>query len=514
MFYTVADLLVTQAHRWPHEAAIVDGSTVVSYCELLDLARRCANLVSRSCADTQERVAILLPRSIDALAVYFGAHLARAVPVFINEQLRPRQVGHIVNHATVSLIFTSQRYRPLLRDVRIQSDRVIDVATLREAPLHRLAWTISRDLAALVYTSGSTDSSKAVMVSHDNLIAGATIVADYLGLSEKDRTMAALPWSFDYGLNQVLATFAAGGTVVVQRSAFAPDICRTLAAAKITGMAGVPSQWAALTGAGSPFRRNRYPNLRYVTSSGGPVAATTIQQIRKAQPHLDFYLMYGLTEAFRSTYLEPSMIDTRPYSIGKAVPNTEILVIGEDGQSCGPGFVGELVHRGPTVALGYWQDPAATARIFRPHPLILFPTAAPETVVFSGDYVRSDADGYLYYIGRGDEMFKSRGVRVTPTEIETEILASGMVSEAVAVALDRSGPDPALLVGVVPSVGSFALTDLHAYCQAELPPHMRPHRIIELTGVPHTPNGKTDRARARAELLAGISAAELEELRP
>ncbi len=514
MFDTVGDLLGAQACRWPHAAAVIDGSTVVSYCQLLDLARRCANLVSRSCANTRERVAILLPRSIDALAAYFGAHLAGAVPVFVNEQLRPRQVGHIIGHATVSLILTDHRHRPLLRDARVQPDRVIDVTTLREAPLHRPARTISRDLATLIYTSGSTGSPQGVMVSHDNLIAGAMIVAHYLGLSQQDRTMAALPWSFDYGLNQVLATFAAGGTVVVQRSAFAPDICRTLAAAQITGMAGVPPQWATLVSAGSPFLRNRYPHLRYVTNSGGPVAARTIQLIRKAQPHLDFYLMYGLTEAFRSTYLEPSMIDTRPGSIGKAVPNTEILVMSEDGQLCGPGVVGELVHCGPTVALGYWQDPAATARVFRPHPLILFPTATPETVVFSGDYVKSDTEGYLYYIGRRDEIFKSRGVRVTPTEIETEVLASGMVSEAVVVALDRSGPDPAFLMGVVASGGSFTLSDLHAYCHAELPPHMRPHRIIELPGVPLTPNGKTDRARARAELMASTPAAELEELLP
>jgi len=311
----------------------------------------------------------------------------------------------------------------------------------------------------------------------------------------------------------VLATFAAGGAVVIQRSTYPPDICRTLSAAAVTGMAGVPSLWATLTRAGSPFPRDRFPSLRYVTNSGGPLAAATIERIRHAQTHVDIYLMYGLTEAFRSTYLDPAQVDVRPGSIGKAVPNTEILVIGEDGRPCPPGVIGELVHRGPTVAVGYWQDPAATAAVFRPLPMASRP-GPPETVVFSGDYVKTDAEGYLYFVGRRDEMFKSRGVRVTPTEIEAQLLASSLLSEAVVVAVDRDGPDPELLAAVVPQSPGFRMNDLRAYCETELPGYMRPHRIVPMPDLPRTPNGKADFASVRAELTrarAAVAAAREEQ---
>jgi amino acid adenylation domain-containing protein len=509
MLSTVPDLLLAQERHAPNKAAVIDGPTAVSYAQLLEAARRWAALIMRRAGKRQSRVVILMPRSARALAVYFGAHLAGAVPVIVSEQLRPRQASRIVDHADASLVLTDGRNRALLRDSLTRSESVIDVtdaAAPAEAPLRAPARTTGEDLAGLIYTSGSTGTPRGVMVTHDNLVAGAAIVADYLGLTSQDRTIAVLPWSFDYGLNQVLSTFAAGGAVVIQRSAYPPDICRTLSAAAVTGMAGVPSLWAALTRAGSPFPRDRFPRLRYITNSGGPLAAATIERIRRAQPQVDIYLMYGLTEAFRSTYLEPAQVDLRPGSIGKAVPNTEILVIGEDGRPCPPGVVGELVHRGPTVATGYWRDAAATAAVFRPLPAACGPES-PEAVVFSGDYVKADAEGYLYFVGRRDELFKSRGVRVTPTEIEAELLASGLLSEAVVVAADRDGPDPELLAAVVPQSPGFQLDDLRAYCETELPGHMRPHRIVPLPDLPRTPNGKADRAAVRAELTGPPAAA-------
>jgi acyl-CoA synthetase (AMP-forming)/AMP-acid ligase II len=496
--YTVADLLTANATRTPEHTAVIDGQTRVSYGELYDRARRCASLFTRR-TNPGDRVAVLLPRGTDALAVYFGAHLAAAVPVFVHDQLRARQVARIVRHAGARMVCTATSYRGVLRDLELPEDAVVDVATVRESPLAMPAPRIGRDIAALIYTSGSTGTAKGVVVTHDNLVAGATIVRDYLRLNEHDRTLAILPWSFDYGLNQVLATFAAGGTVVVQRSSFCPDICRTLAAAQVTGLAGVPSLWAALTGLGSPFGHMPLPTLRYITNSGGPLAPATIERIRTAQPHLDVYLMYGLTEAFRSTYLDPALIDIRPTSIGKAIPNTEIIVIGDDGRSCPPGVVGELVHRGPTVALGYWQDPRTTAAVFRSHPQASAGVAA-ETVVYSGDYVRADIEGYLYYVGRRDELFKSRGVRVTTTEIETEIRASGMVTEAVVAAVTANGPDPWLAAAVVLNTGGATLDDLRAYCREELAPHLQPHEIVAMQSMPTTPTGKIARTTVRAQL--------------
>jgi amino acid adenylation domain-containing protein len=504
VFYTVADLLAAQARHSPGRPAVIDGATTVSYEELHDAARRWAGLIARR-VEAQSRIALLLPRTARALAAYFGACLAGTVPVFVNEQLRARQASRIVDHAGASLVITDRRHRCLLRDSAIRPDQVVEAGVPGGSPIAVPTPVIGKDLAGLIYTSGSTGSPRGVMVTHDNLVAGAAIVADYLGLTSQDRTIAVLPWSFDYGLNQVLATFIVGGAVVVQRSAFPPDICRTLSSAAVTGMAAVPSLWAALTRDGSPLSRRRLPSLRYVTNSGGPLAAATVERLRSVQPHVDVYLMYGLTEAFRSTCLEPAMAGLRPGSIGKAVPNTEILVVGDDGRPCAPGVAGELVHRGPTVAAGYWRDPEATAAVFRPHPFPLR-DGMPETVVFSGDWVKADAEGYLQFVGRRDEQFKSRGIRVTPTEIEAELLASGLLSEAVVVAVSREGPDPELVAAVVPQGAGFALSELRAYCQAELPGHMLPHRFVPMPQVPRTPNGKADRARLLAE-LAGTGAA-------
>lgn len=497
MLCTVPDLLIRQAGSAPDQPAIVDGTTMVTYADLADLARRAATLVSRHTTSPGERVAILLARSPEAIAAFFGAHLAGAVPVFVNEQLRPRQVAGIIGHAGARLVLTRARHRDLLRDTT--GTPIVDVDSIREAPTSAGVPLIGRDLSTLLFTSGSTGTPKGVMVTHDNLLAGALIVADYLLLTPRDRTIAVLPWSFDYGLNQVLATFAAGGTVVIQRSTFPPDICRTLATANVTGMAAVPPLWVSMTGYGSPFLQLPLPALRYITNSGGQLLPTTVSKLRHAHPHVRVYLMYGLTEAFRSTYLDPAQVDNRPRSIGKAIPNTQILVLDDNARPCPPGQVGQLVHRGPTVAAGYWNEPAATATVFRPHPLAPH-TGTRETVVYSGDYVTTDPDGYLYYVGRRDEMFKSRGIRTSPTEIEAELCASGLLTEASVIAVDTDNGEPELVAAVVPADPNLDLAELSAYCRAELPAHMQPHRIVPAAALPRTHHGKINRAAVRDHL--------------
>jgi acyl-CoA synthetase (AMP-forming)/AMP-acid ligase II len=340
------------------------------------------------------------------------------------------------------------------------------------------------------------------MVSHDNLVAGATIVSEYLELTAADRVLAALPWSFDYGLNQVLAAFASGSTVVVQRSTLPGDICRTLATTAVTGFAGVPLMWTSLTSGPAPLLHQRLPALRYITNTGGTVPAATIRRLRTAQPAVAIYLMYGLTEAFRSTYLHPAEVDARPTSIGRAIGNTEILVVADDGTPSPPGKEGELVHRGPTVALGYWRDAEATREVFRPHPWPIDP-ASPETVVYSGDHVTRDQDGYLYYIGRRDKVFKSRGVRVNPHQIEVELMGSGMLTAAIVL---PPNPDGQLVAVVVPGDASMTTDELQRYCRAELATYMQPDRFIVMDTLPTTPTGKPDRIRIRSAV--GLEPAE------
>jgi acyl-CoA synthetase (AMP-forming)/AMP-acid ligase II len=285
-----------------------------------------------------------------------------------------------------------------------------------------------------------------------------------------------------------------GGTLVIQRSLFPRDICQTLAREQITGLAGVPTLWLHLTGRHSPFVKAAFPSLRYITNSGGRVPETTVRLIRAAHPHTRIYLMYGLTEAFRSTYLPPDQVDVRPSSMGKAIPRNEILVINEHGSPCQPGEVGELVHRGSTVAMGYWRDPETTARVYRRNPLQRGPEDEKEIVVFSGDLVKTDAEGYLYYVGRRDRQIKSRGIRVSPEEVERCIYSSALVSNVVSFGLPRDDGENDIVAAVVPHDPSrFCQETLEEFCRNEMPEYMSPRVIWALDTFPLTSSGKPDR---------------------
>ena len=318
-----------------------------------------------------------MPPSIELAISIFGISEAGGVFVPMHHSVFLRQVAHIANDCEMSALVTSARKFDDLRTESTASIRCAvltgthapersDVAVLRfdelmERSLGALAdVAISKDLAAILYTSGSTGKPKGVMLSHANVLAGASIVSTYLDITEADRTLAALPFSFDAGLNQLMTACQHGVTTVLIGLATAAEIIKALVDEHITGLAGVPTLWSAL--AASPALGNTpLPHLRYTTNTGGALPVPVLERLRAALPDMQVVLMYGLTEAFRSTYLPSAQIASRPTSMGKAIPDTEILVIDEDGQPCGPGQVGELVHRGPTVSLGYWGQPELTS---------------------------------------------------------------------------------------------------------------------------------------------------------
>jgi len=330
---------------------------------------------------------------------------------------------------------------------------------------------------------------KGIAISHQNLIAGARIVSQYLDIQQSDRILSVLPFSFDYGLNQLLTTVQQRAVLVLQRSTLAAHICRSLAHYEITGLAGVPTMWAQLMLPSSPLPTTPVPALRYITNSGGAFPVELVRQYRALLQHTRVFLMYGLTEAFRSTYLCPDELERRPHSMGKAIPECEVLVVTDDGRECAPNEVGELVHAGPTVSLGYWRDAEATAAKFRPHPF-----RPGETSVYSGDYVTRDDDGFLYFIGRRDEMMKSSGYRISPTEVEALLYQSGLVAEVVV----KARPDPlagAVIVAycVPKQPASFSAGDLLEFCRREMPGHMIPRDVQVLSELPRTASGKIDR---------------------
>ena len=268
---------------------------------------------------------------------------------------------------------------------------------------------------------------------------------------------------------------------------------------RITGLAAVPPIWIQLADCNWPDGVRT--TLRYITNSGGTMPRTTLAKLRNTLPNTQVFLMYGLTEAFRSTYLPPEEVDRRPDSIGKAIPGAEVLVLRPDGTPCAVGEPGELVHRGALVSLGYWNDPDRTAERFRPVPPVAPGRPLPELAVWSGDIVRRDAEGFLYFIGRRDEMIKTSGYRVSPTEVEEEAYGTGLVADAVAVGVPHTRLGQGIvLVASAPEGAATEATPLLAALRRRLPRYMVPIAVEWRDALPRNANGKFDRARLRQEI--------------
>ncbi len=509
-------LLRESARRTPDATAIVHKNHTRSYQQLNDLVHRQAHALAGLHLKPQQRAAVYLPKQIETVTSFLAITEAGGVFVPINPVLKAAQVGHILNDCTVQVLFTSLSRLQSLQAVLADCPDLHTVVLVEDGATDRLptgfsqtllGWpafldaakpnnalppAIDTDMAAILYTSGSTGKPKGVVLSHRNLVAGAESVSDYLTLTAADRLLAVLPFSFDYGLNQLTTCLLKGATCVLLDYLLPKDVINALVAHQITGLAAVPPLWAQLANLAWPPSINSH--LRYMTNSGGKMPKSVLAAIRQKAPNSQFFLMYGLTEAFRSTYLPPEEIDRRPDSIGKAIPNAEVLVVREDGSRCAPHEPGELVHRGSLVAMGYWNDPVKTAERFKPAPGQLPGLPLTEMAVWSGDTVTQDEAGYLYFIGRQDGMIKTSGYRVSPTEIEEVVYASGLVKEAAAIGIEHEslGQAVVVVVSVVDGVvfNGQAVLDL---CRVQLPNFMVPSRIEALPALPKNPNGKIDR---------------------
>lgn len=465
-----------------------------------------------------ERVAVYLPKQPETVFGIFGAAAAGAVFVPVNPLLKPHQVAYILGHCNVRVLLTSPQRLALLREVLCHcpdlhtvvvtgdddpqgelpgAERVLNYrdfcAAATPRPAHR---RIDADVAAILYTSGSTGQPKGVVLSHRNLVAGATSVASYLENSERDRILAVLPLSFDAGLSQLTTAFSVGAGAVLMDYLLPRDVIRAVVRYRITGLAAVPPLWNQLAPLEWPAAAAA--SLRYITNTGGAMPVATTRALRAALPHTAIFLMYGLTEAFRSTYLPPDQVDIRPESMGKAIPNAQIMVVDAQGRECAPGEPGELVHRGALVALGYWNDPEKTAERFRPSPAHPAQLPITELAVWSGDQVVRDEEGYLYFVNRQDDMIKTSGYRVSPTEVEEIVYATGLVAGAAVLGLPHPtlGQAIALLATGNQERGDRALPldeALLAQCRRELPNFMVPLSVIIRDALPHNPNGKIDR---------------------
>lgn len=518
MFSLLPELILRTAEARPDAAALRFKGATQSYADLARATQRFAAGLLRLGLGRGERVAVYLPKQFETVTAFFAASLAGGVFVPVNPLLKPEQVGHILRDCDVAVLVTSPERVTELATVMRECSALRHVvlvgapATTIAAPQSLHAWqdlltesparfhrVIDDDVAAILYTSGSTGKPKGVVLSHRNMMTGAKSVAEYLGNVPEDRLLAVLPFSFDYGFSQLSTAFLTGASVVLLDHLFARDVVTLAGKERVTGLAGVPPLWIQLAEQAWPAEARE--SLRYFTNSGGAMPRTTLDRLRAALPKTKPFLMYGLTEAFRSTYLPPEEVDRRPDSMGKAIPNAEILVVRPDGSRCDPDEPGELVHRGALVSLGYWNDPQKTAERFKPVPGQDPGLVLTEIAVWSGDTVRKDAEGFLYFIGRRDEMIKTSGYRVSPTEIEEVLYGTGLVGDAVAVGVKHATLGQAVVVVASPLEGRTGDSEaLLLQCRQRLPTFMVPLHVEWRESLPRNPNGKFDRPRLAGEL--------------
>jgi len=469
----------------PAARALIAGDDALTFAELEDeVGRTAAALIARALAPG-DRVASWIGKTRLACILPLATARAGLIHVPINPVLRRAQAAHILTDSGARLLFANR--------ARLDSLEAGDLADAEAVAVEQ--WQAGGDalppstrdpddLCALLYTSGSTGRPKGVMLSHANLWLGAVSVAHYLGLGPVDRTLAVLPLAFDYGQNQLLAGWYAGGCVVALDYLLPRDVVSAVRRHDATLLAAVPPLWLQLVEA---EWGEAGASLTTLTNSGGHLPETIVRRLHDAFPQARLHLMYGLTEAFRSSSLDPALVHAFPGSIGTAIPFAELAVIRPDGSEAAPGEEGELVHSGPLVAKGYWNDPARTAQRFR------------EGRVWSGDTVVRGTDGLLRFRGRDDAMIKVSGNRVSPTEVEEAALGSGAVSDAAAFGVPDHRLGQAIVLVAVAS-GEGAEERLRAFFRRELPPHLQPAQILWRDVLPIGPTGKLDRAALKASL--------------
>ncbi len=513
----LSDLVRVAAGRYPGAIALTHGSQHLDYAALHGLVSAVASGLLALGLQRAERVAVYLDKRPEMVATCFGSAAAGTVFVPLNPLLKPDQVGYILRDCGVRLLVTSPDRLALLLPVLAQCPELRHVVVAGDgaapggAPWTITAWrdfidapsrsahrVIDTDMLAILYTSGSTGRPKGVVLSHRNMVAGAKSVASYLGNHAGDTLLAALPLSFDAGFSQLTTAFHSGARVVLLNYLLPRDVLKAMEREKVTGLTAVPPLYIQLTSLDWPAAIDAH--LRYFANTGGRMPRETLNALRQRAPSAKPFLMYGLTEAFRSTYLPPEEVDRRPDSIGRAIPNAEILVLRENGTECAADEPGELVHRGALVGLGYWGDAEKTAERYKPLPNGVGGKAGglmlPEIAVFSGDTVRRDNEGFLYFIGRRDEMMKTSGYRVSPTEVEEVLYATKLVGECVAFGVDHATLGQAIQVIATAPDGSAALdvAALLAECKRLMPAYMVPHGVLAMAGpLPRNPNGKIDR---------------------
>jgi amino acid adenylation domain-containing protein len=501
----LSDFLIRSAARFPDKVAVVRGDERVSYAELDARSNRLANAFVRAGVARGDRVLVFLENSVEAVVSFWGALKANAVPCVVNPLTKPDKLAYLLKDSRAAALVSDVRLAPVIERAAPRSGfpRLLllvgggpppavswDAALAAESPASRPErLTLDIDLAAIIYTSGSTGDAKGVMLTHRNMIAASTSISGLLELREDDVILGVLPLAFNYGLYQMIMAFQAGARLVLERSfAFPAQVLRKVAEEGVTGFPGVPTMYALLAEMTAPSELD-FSRVRYVTNTAAALSLKHIHALKALFPAARIYSMYGLTECKRCSWLPPEDLDRKPSSVGLPIPNTELWVVDDQGRRLGPNQVGQLVIRGATVMRGYWEKPEATAEKLRPGPL------PGERVLYTGDYCRFDDEGYLYFVGRMDDIIKSRGEKVPPKEVEGVLMNLPGVKEAAVVGV----PDPILGQAVKAFVvleKAASLTDkqIRHECQRLLEAYMVPREIVFLPDLPKTHTGKINKS--------------------
>jgi acyl-CoA ligase (AMP-forming) (exosortase A-associated) len=516
----VHELISHSAQGSPKAIALQTKNDQLSYAELNESVCIVAQGFLSLAITKADRVGIYLAKNQENVQSIFACSVINAVFVPINPVLKSSQVQYIANDCQIKMLITNRaRLKALIPNLHlftelktiividakdVESNQVSHVKTLeiinwstlllrgKQSTKKLNTSNIPSDLAAILYTSGSTGQPKGIMLSHTNIVLGAKSVSQYLQQTSDDVILAVLPLSFDYGLNQLMSSFLVGAKCILLDYLLASDVVKAITMYKVTGLAAVPPLWLQLTKVTWP--ENVAHSIRYFTNSGGSLPLATLISLRKKMPQAKPYLMYGLTEAFRSTFLSPQEIDNRPNSMGKAIPHAEILILREDGSECEQGETGELVHVGPLVSLGYWQNKLATEACFKLTPIQAKNIYKTPLAVFSGDYVKRDKEGFFYFVSRKDNMIKTSGYRVSPSELELVLLKLPEVAEAIVIGRASKELGEEIVALIVSSIADkeLIIKIISKHCQVMLPNYMVPKQIILLPELPTNANGKVD----------------------
>lgn len=510
--------LAASAERHPEKTALVCGEQRLSYGELDRLADRLAGAFAAGGVRRGDRVVVHMDNGWPAVVAIFAVLKAGAVFSPVNPSIKADKLAYILKNCRPAAIVTEARLAGTAAAAVAEAPSVALSVVAGAAELPALPGAmrfedalagaaspppfagIELDLAMLVYTSGSTGFPKGVMMTHANVAAAATAITTYLGNTPDDVILNVLPISFDYGLYQVLMAAKVGATLVLEKSFAYPQLMlRKMQEERVTGLPLVPTMAAILLQM-RDLRPGDFPHLRYLTNTAAALPPAHIERLQALFPAARLFSMYGLTECKRCTYLPPEQLARRPGSVGIAIPGTEAWIVGDDGARLGPGETGELVIRGPHVMRGYWEDPVATDRALRPGPF------AWEKVLHTGDLFRCDAEGFLYFVGRKDDIIKSRGEKVSPKEVENVLYALPGIREAAVIGV----PDPILgqaIKAVVAAAPGSGLTERRVirHCASHLEDFMVPKHVEFRSALPKTESGKISRRRVAEAALEAAS---------